>query len=126
MKKLFVFLVLVLVLTFEAKTSLAGVTLYFDFQGVSGVYVKFTYEFGSQFGAQVKRHHFLRDYTVQILEKERKIVALINEEEDPFIEVKVRDLDSEEKIRKKAKEFSDKIFDKLKELEKNRKIRITI
>jgi len=134
MKKIFRFLVFVLVvflLIFEAKIAQAGVTLHFDFQEgrVSEAYVKFTYEFGSQFGLRVKQYPFRGEYTVQILEGEGKIryqdkmeeelviVALINEEKIPFIWVKVKDL-SKEKIKKKGKEFSDKIFERLKELEK--------
>ena len=135
MKKIFRFLVFVLVaflLIFEAKIAQAGVTLHFDFQEgqVSSAYVKFTHEFGSEFVLRVKQYPFRGEYTVQILEGEGKIgyqdkmeeelviVGLINEEKKPFVWVKVKDLSTEGKIRKKAKEFSDEIFEKLKILER--------
>ena len=135
MRKIFLFLVFVLflfLLILEVKTGLAGVTVNFDFQEgqVSETYVKFTYEFGSQFGPRVKQYHFQEEYTVQILEgigriryqdkmeEELVIVALIGEEKKPFVWVKVKNLSTAEKVKKKAKEFSYKVFKKLKKLEK--------
>jgi len=52
------------------------------------------------------------------MEEELVIVALINKNKSPFIWVKVRDLSTEKEIKKKAKEFSNKIFERLKELDK--------
>ncbi len=136
MKKIFFFwsALVIFLLIFEAKIAQAGVSVHFDFQEgrVSEAYVKFTYEFGSQFGLRVKQYPypFRGGYTVQILEEigliryqdkmeeELVIVVLINEEKIPFVWIKVKDLGTEEKIKKKGKEFSDKVFKKLKEFER--------
>jgi len=134
MKKIFFFwsILVVFLLIFEAKIAQAGVSIYFNFQEgqVSEAYVKFTYEFESQFGLRIKQYPFREEYMVQILEgmgliiyqditKEKLIiVGLINEEKKPFVWVEVKDLNTKERIKKKAKEFSDKIFERLKELER--------
>lgn len=133
MKKRLILLILVLLfflLIFLAESVSAKVHLYFSEGKVSETYIKFRQEFGSQFGLRTKQYYFLGEYKVQILEriafvrygdrmeKERMIVALINEEESPFMDAKVRDLDSEEKVKKRAKEFSNEIFEKLKILER--------
>ncbi|MFH0803557.1 MAG: hypothetical protein V1877_00330 [Candidatus Tagabacteria bacterium] len=137
MKKKWLAVLVVFLLIFGAKIAQAGVTLHFDFQEgqVSEAYVKFTYEFGSQFGLRIEQYPFRGENTVQILEGEGKIryqdkmeeelviVALINEEKIPFVWIKVKDLNTEEKIKKKGKEFSDKIFERLKELERLKKAR---
>lgn len=135
MKKIFLFLAFVLLfflLIFETKTDLTGgVVVCFDFQEgqVSETYVKFTYEFGSQFESQAKGYPFQKEHKVQIfegigrikyqdkMEKDLIIVALINGEKSPFLWVRVRDLNTAKKIKKIAKGFSDKIFAKLKEFE---------
>lgn len=134
MKKIFFFwsALVVFLLIFEAKTAQAGVSAHFDFQEgrVSEAYVKFAYEFESQFGLRIKQYPFRGEYMVQILEgigliryqdkmeEELVIVVLINKEKIPFVWIKVKDLSTEEKIKKKVKEFSDKIFERLKELER--------
>jgi len=46
------------------------------------------------------------------------IVAVINEERRPLW-VRVKNLSSSEKIKENAKEFSEKVFQRLKEVEKN-------
>jgi len=142
MKKTFFFLIVVLVvsfLIFEAKTAQGGVTLNFDFQGVSEVYVKFIYEFDSRMSEKVKQYSFLGEYRVQILEgkgrriyqnnsmeEEIVIVVLVNKEKNPFIWVRVRDLDSEENIKEAAKEFCDETILKLKELDKKKERKTNI
>jgi hypothetical protein len=135
MKKIFVLLVLAFFI-FEAKSASAGVAIYFNFQDVSEIYVKFTYQFGVQFGAKAKQYHFSGEHQVEILEgmafidyqdgveEERVIVAIINKEKKPSIWVRVKDLDNEEKIRKKAKEFSERILEKLREIEGRKKTKV--
>lgn len=131
MKKFFpVLIFLVFLLIFMVKSLEGKVFLFFDFRGVSEIYVKFVYELGNEFELLMKQRHLKGDYQVKILEvigtiiyqnrreEEQVIVALINEEETPLIWVRVRELTSQRKIKRVAKEFSEKIFGKLIELEK--------
>lgn len=123
-------LVIFLMMFCSVSVSHGGLELKFDFYNVSDRYMKFYYEFGSQFGELKKKYSFFGNYTISVLEgmgtiryedgieeEDLVIVVRINNEENPLW-VRVKNLSSEEKIKKKAKEFAEKTFKKLKELER--------
>ena len=135
MRKIGVIVFVVLCLAFcQVRIATAGVYLYFDYQDgkVSKEYVEFSNEFGSQLLGKFQKHSFKGSYTVKIEEgsgairyedgeivEEMVIVVVINEETKPLW-VKVKNLSSSEKIKEKAKEFSEKVFQRLLQMEKER------
>jgi len=132
-----VFVVLCLVFGW-ADIATAGVYLHFNYQGVTEIYIKLTYEFGTCFISQAKVYPFSRDYSVEVLEgralirygdrfkEELAIAVFINKEKSPFILIKNTDLEGEteqqtnEKIKEKAKEFSKKVFQRLLQMEREK------
>lgn len=128
-----VFVVLCLVF-YQVEIATAGVYLCFNYQDgkVSKEYVEFSYEFGSQLLGKVKKHSFKDNYTVKVeegsgtirhkdgkIEEDMVIVVVINEENKPLW-VKVKNLSSSEKIKEKAKEFSEKVFQRLLQMGRER------
>lgn len=132
-----IFVVLCLVF-FQLEIATAGVYLRFDYQKATKTYIKFTYEFGAIFISRAKVYPFLKDYSVEVLEettliryedcfkKELIIGIYLNKENIPSIWVKSIDLEGEneqqtdKKIKEKAKEFSDKVFQRLLQMERER------
>lgn len=126
-------LVISLVMFCWISVSSSGVTLEFDFYNVSETYMKFYYEFGSRFGELKKNHFFSGSYNIRVLEgmgrikfhdgtleEDLVIVVLINNEKKPSFWARTRALSSEKEIKKKAKEFAEKTFKKLRELERQK------
>jgi len=136
MRKIGVIVFVVLCLFFcQAEIATAGVHLCFDYQDgkVSQEYVEFSNEFGSQLLGKVQKYSFKDDYTVKVEEgfgairykdgkivEEMVIVVVINDEEDKSLWVKVKNLSSSGRIKEKAKEFSEKVFQRLLQMERER------
>lgn len=128
-----IFVVLCLVF-FQSEIATAGVYLHFDYQDgeVSKEYVEFSYEFGSQLFGKVQKYSFKDNYTVKVeegsgtirykdgkIKEDMVIVVVINEENKPLW-VKVKNLSSSEKIKEKAKEFSEKVFQRLLQMDREK------
>lgn len=137
MKKIGIIVFVVLCLVFcQAGIAIAGVSLHFDYQNgeVSKEYVEFSNEFGSQLLGKVQKYSFKDSYTIKVEEavgmikyengeilEEMVITVVINDEEDKPLWVKVKNLSSSGRIKEKAKEFSEKVFQRLLQMEKERK-----
>jgi len=135
MRKIGVVIFVVLYLIFcWAEIAAAGVYLCFDYQDgkVSKEYVEFSYEFGSQLLEKAQKCSFKDNYTIKVeeglgmirykdgkTEEDMVIVVVINEENKPLW-IKVKNLSSSEKIKEKAKEFSEKVFQRLLQMERER------
>ena len=137
MKKIgaIVFVVLFLFFCHVEIATAGGIRLFFDYQDgeVSKQYVEFTYEFGGQLLEKTKKYSFKDSYTVKVeesvgtirhkdgkIEEEMVIVVVINEEDKPLW-VRVKNLSSSEKIKEKAREFSEKVFQRLLRMEREKK-----
>ena len=137
MKKIgaIVFVVLFLFFCQVEIATAGGIRLFFDYQDgeVSKQYVEFTYEFGGQLLEKTKKYSFKDSYTVKVeesvgtikhqdgrIEEDMVIVVVINEEDKPLW-VRVKNLSSSEKIKEKAREFSEKVFQRLLRMEREKK-----
>lgn len=134
MKKIAIVLILFFLILscWQTKTAKAEVRLYFGEGQLSSAYIKFASDFKSQFGPRAKRYPFSKDYKIVVLEnvafikhgeifvKELVIRFFINESKEPFGQVMVKDLETDEQIKAKMKEFSDRIFQRLLQMEKEK------
>lgn len=122
-----------------ADNCLAGVTLSFDSKEPSEVCIKFTNEFKKYFDPRIKYYPFIGDYAISLFEsealvryqdekgdryeKELAVGVLINGDRTSIPWILIKDSDSEEEIKQRAKEFSNKIVERLKLLEREKSIK---
>lgn len=134
MKKIGIILALVGFLAISNAALAGEVELRFDFYNVSEAYVKFSYEFGSRFGELKKGYSFSGNHLVEVYEgtgtieyndgtrEEDLVIVMRVDKQKKFLWVRVRNLlfegkMSEQKVEKKAEEFSRQAIERLKELE---------